>query len=113
MIQPTTGRLSYHLSRLLHLGQCEAGVTSDSPRGSRQTTTFKKLPIHAPSRNRKTGRVYWAPGDKDAPHVNPKLETRNPKQIRNPNEENDEKVTRRREEREGSIHSSRSSLLRV
>jgi hypothetical protein len=49
-----TGRLSYHLRVLPHLGQCEGGVTIDSPRGRRQTTTFKKLPTHAPNANRKT-----------------------------------------------------------
>jgi hypothetical protein len=32
----------------LHLGQCDGGVMSDSPRGSRQTTTFRKLPTQAP-----------------------------------------------------------------
>src|SRR5689334_4366022 len=54
LIQPRTGMLSYHGSSFSHLGQCDGGVTSDSPRGSRQTTTFKKLPMHAPSTNRET-----------------------------------------------------------
>src|SRR5688500_2773597 len=58
-----TGTLSYHLRRLPHLGQCEGGVTSDSPRGSRQTTTFRKLPTHAPKAKRKTMYVTcWAKG---------------------------------------------------
>src|SRR5437879_6955006 len=48
-IHPNTGILSYHASGVLHFGQCDGGVTSDSPRGSRHTTTFKKLPTHAPS----------------------------------------------------------------
>jgi hypothetical protein len=48
-----TGRLSYHLRSLPHLGQCDGGETIDSPRGSRQTTTFKKLPTHVPIAKRK------------------------------------------------------------
>ena len=47
------GTLSYHVSGLSHLGQCDGGETSDSSRGSRQTTTFRKLPMHAPSAKRK------------------------------------------------------------
>src|SRR3712207_5859570 len=68
--QPITGTLSYHLSRFLHLGQCEGGLDSPSIvlsigpssvssfgscsiRGIRQTTTFKKLPTQAPRAKRK------------------------------------------------------------
>jgi hypothetical protein len=40
---------------LLHLGQCDGGVMSDSWRGIRHTTTFKKLPTHIPRRNTKIG----------------------------------------------------------
>src|SRR5688500_1125763 len=54
LIHPTIGTLSYHLSSRSHFGQCEGGVISDSPRGRRHTTTFRKLPMHAPSRKRKT-----------------------------------------------------------
>jgi hypothetical protein len=35
--------------RELHLGQCDGGKTTDSPRGARQMTTFKKLATHAPN----------------------------------------------------------------
>ena len=31
-----------------HLGQCEGGLTIDSPRGTRQTTTLRKLATKAP-----------------------------------------------------------------
>src|SRR5262245_3851489 len=37
-------------------GQRERGDTTDSPRGRRQTTTFRKLPTHAPSANAKQSR---------------------------------------------------------
>jgi hypothetical protein len=33
---------------LPHDGHCDGGVASDSPRGSRHTTTFRKLPMIAP-----------------------------------------------------------------
>src|SRR3954467_8489092 len=49
--------LSYHRSGVLHFGQCEPGETSDSSRGKRQTTTFKKLPTHAPRAKRKRMKV--------------------------------------------------------
>ena len=34
--------------RELHLGQCDGGLTIDSPRGTRQITTLRKLAMHAP-----------------------------------------------------------------
>jgi hypothetical protein len=36
--------------RVPQFGQCDGGETSDSPRGRRQMTTFRKLPIAAPNR---------------------------------------------------------------
>jgi hypothetical protein len=45
------------------LGQCDGGVISDSPRGSLHTTTFRKLPTHAPSRKRKTMKTAWDMGE--------------------------------------------------
>jgi hypothetical protein len=54
-----TGMLSYQRSGVLHLGQCDGGVISDSPRGNRQTTTFKKLPMHAPRAKKKRMKGMW------------------------------------------------------
>src|SRR6202035_5989698 len=51
--------LSYHLSVLLHFGQCEGGVARDSPRGSRHTTTFRKLPMQAPRAKKKMIYGRW------------------------------------------------------
>ena len=48
----TTGMLSYHLMGVSHLGQCEGGLESDSPRGSRQITTLPNDPKMSPNRNR-------------------------------------------------------------
>src|SRR5689334_5701188 len=76
LIHPKTGMLSYHLSGLLHLGQCDGGcdnpsiVFSSGPNtersfgscsicGKRQTTTFKKLPTHAPSAKTKRMKIRW------------------------------------------------------
>src|SRR3954470_17162158 len=52
-IHPNTGMLSRQASRCSHLGHREGGVMSDSSRGNRQTTTFKKLPMHAPNAKKK------------------------------------------------------------
>src|SRR5688500_3605467 len=55
------GMLSRAASRVRQIGQCEGGVISDMPSGSRHTTTFRKLPMHAPSA--KTNRITttcWA-----------------------------------------------------
>src|SRR4051812_29950052 len=41
--------LSRALIRTSQFGQCDGGATIDSPRGTRQMTTFRKLPRHAPS----------------------------------------------------------------
>ena len=46
----TTGTLSYGLTGAPHSGQCEPGLTSDSPAGTRWATTFRKLPMTAPNR---------------------------------------------------------------
>src|SRR6185503_3447088 len=78
LIHPITGRLSYHGSGLLHLGQCEGGYESDSPRGSRQTTTFRNDPTQAPMTKTRMMKGICMGG-------NPKHEIRNPKQIRNSN----------------------------
>src|SRR3954470_14947918 len=40
--------LSRGLIRSPQFGQCDGGETIDSPRGTRQMTTFRKLPMHAP-----------------------------------------------------------------
>jgi hypothetical protein len=40
--------LSRALMRSPQFGQCDGGETIDSPRGTRQMTTFRKLPAHAP-----------------------------------------------------------------
>src|SRR3989338_8733136 len=47
----TMGILQYQGSALLQLGQCEAGLMMDSPRGRRCMQTFRKLPIIAPAIN--------------------------------------------------------------
>src|SRR4051812_24303829 len=52
-IHPNTGMLSRQASRCSHLGHREGGVISDSSRGNRQTTTFRKLPMHAPRAKKK------------------------------------------------------------
>src|SRR3954447_4347415 len=44
----TTGMLSRFESCVLHDGQCERGVTSDSCRGTRQITTFRNDPTTSP-----------------------------------------------------------------
>src|SRR5687768_14683905 len=76
---PITGTLSYHLIGVSHLGQCDGGfdkpsiVRSSAPkvvspsfssiRGSRQTTTFRKDPTHAPTAKRKGMRTRcWGMG---------------------------------------------------
>ncbi len=33
-----------------HWGQCDGGATTDSPRGTRQITTFRNDPIASPAR---------------------------------------------------------------
>src|SRR5256885_9580800 len=40
--------LSRALIRSPQFGQCDGGETIDSPRGTRQMTTLRKLPAHAP-----------------------------------------------------------------
>jgi hypothetical protein len=47
--QLKTGTRSMGFKGVLHLGQCEGGMTMDSPSGRRYMTTFKKLPIKSPS----------------------------------------------------------------
>src|SRR4051812_41411116 len=41
--------LSRALIRSSQFGQCDGGETIDSPRGTRQMTTFRKLPATAPT----------------------------------------------------------------
>src|SRR4051794_23727225 len=41
--------LSRALIRFPQFGQCDGGETIDSPRGTRQMTTLRKLPAQAPS----------------------------------------------------------------
>jgi hypothetical protein len=48
MSHETIGMLSRGLIRTSQLGQCDGGETIDSPRGTRQMTTFRKLPAAAP-----------------------------------------------------------------
>jgi len=48
MSHETIGMLSRGLIRSPQFGQCDGGATIDSPRGTRQMTTFRKLPAHAP-----------------------------------------------------------------
>jgi hypothetical protein len=43
------GTLSRVRIRTSQRGQCEGGETIDSPRGTRQMTTFRKLPAQAPT----------------------------------------------------------------
>src|SRR5436190_20919405 len=45
--------LSRQASLCSHFGHREGGVINDSSRGNRQTTTFKKLPMLAPSAKKK------------------------------------------------------------
>jgi hypothetical protein len=42
------GMLSYPAIKVSHDGQCDPGRTTDSPLGSRQITTFAKLPKRRP-----------------------------------------------------------------
>jgi hypothetical protein len=49
MSHDATGMLSRAFIRVPQLGQCDGGRTIDSPRGTRQTTTFRKLPAAAPN----------------------------------------------------------------
>src|SRR5262249_60464255 len=46
--QESSGTLSRGATGVSQLGQCERGLTSDCPIGSRYTTTFRKLPMTAP-----------------------------------------------------------------
>src|SRR5215212_5669330 len=48
--QDTRGTLSRGSTAVPQCGHCERGVTRDSPRGSRLTTTLRKLPATAPAR---------------------------------------------------------------
>ena len=56
--QPRTGMLSFHFKFVLHQGQRDGRVTTVSPRGIRQITTFRKLPTVAP---KKKNQVYRKP----------------------------------------------------
>ena len=47
------GRFSLHVRRWPHFGHRDGGVTTDCPVGRRQTSTFRKLPTHAPKQNAK------------------------------------------------------------
>src|SRR5450432_4173422 len=49
--------LSYHANRASHFGQCDGGETIDSFRGKRQTTTLRKLPMHAPRAKKKMMKI--------------------------------------------------------
>ena len=51
------GMFWYHLIGALHLGQCDGGLTIDSPRGTRQITTLRKLAMHAPSPKLKPDKI--------------------------------------------------------
>ena len=55
------GMFWYHLIAALHFGQCDGGLTIDSPRGTRQMTTFKKLAMHAPSPKLKQAKIPIKP----------------------------------------------------
>ena len=46
----TTGTLSYGLTGAPQPGQCDPGLTSDSPAGTRWATTLRKLPMTSPIR---------------------------------------------------------------
>jgi hypothetical protein len=52
--QLTTGMLRYHFISALHLGQCDGGETTLSPRGMRQMQTLRKLAMQDPNANEKT-----------------------------------------------------------
>ena len=54
--------LHHHFIGVLHLGQCEGGETIDSPRGTRQMTTFKNEPINAPNANEDTANTVMKKG---------------------------------------------------
>ena len=43
--------LSQGLIGVSHRGQCEAGATTDMPKGNRWITTFKKEPVASPNAN--------------------------------------------------------------
>ncbi len=43
--------LSQGLIGVSHRGQCEAGATTEMPKGNRWITTFKKEPIASPNAN--------------------------------------------------------------
>ena len=51
----------YHRIGDWHFGQCEGGETIDSPRGTRQMTTFRNEAMHAPSQKEKKDRIYTSP----------------------------------------------------
>ena len=52
----------HHLIGALHFGQCDGGRTIDSPRGTRQATTFRNEAIEAPSPKAKTQRIVLSSG---------------------------------------------------
>jgi hypothetical protein len=56
--------LHHHLIGVLHFGQCEGGETIDSPRGTRQTTTFRNEPINAPRANENTAKTLMTKGSR-------------------------------------------------
>src|SRR3954467_4887911 len=52
--QDTTGMSSRGVIGSPHLGQCDRGRTTDSPRGTRQITTLRNDPISRPNRPQTT-----------------------------------------------------------
>ena len=60
------GMFWYHLIAVLHFGQCDGGLTIDSPRGTRQMTTLRNEAMHAPSPKLKAPRMTTSPS---MPHI--------------------------------------------
>jgi hypothetical protein len=55
--QERIGMFCHHLIAAPHFGQCDGGLTIDSPRGTRHMTTLRNDAMHAPSQNEKNARV--------------------------------------------------------
>ena len=51
------GMFWYHLISALHFGQCDGGLTIDSPRGTRQMTTLRNEAMQAPNPKLKNDKI--------------------------------------------------------
>jgi hypothetical protein len=62
MSQLRRGILSYQRMGDPHWGQCEPGLMIDSPLGTREMQTFRKLPKRRPKRKAKSGITFGVYG---------------------------------------------------